>query len=180
MLREVRDPLRVAVGSDDGAIVAGAVARAAAAMDVFSEIVTEQRPVACELGELIQLARGATQGLSAGVGSNVTVTGNAAMKIEALPGRLAQLLVHLLEICIGRAPGGAVIVSLRDEIGGVTVEMSPVPGDAIDLQGGADGDEIHLLRLAACEALLRELGGSLELSDSAVGGGCCLRLGRSE
>jgi CheY-like chemotaxis protein len=174
LLREIQAPLFEVRKLDMPADVASALGRTIAALEAFRSVLVEQRPIRCDLKALVDVARSATSSLAVDHNVNVEVKLTSTAIVEALPGRVTQLLIHLLETAIERAVGGAVVVSLSIQQSDASVQISSLPGEEGN-SGGGDPDR-DLLRLTACEALAREVGAAVELPVDPLVGYCSLRL----
>lgn len=165
IIREVQQPILRAARMTTRSGVDSAVMTACESMRVYSELLAEQRPVICDVRKTAALARHATMGLAADRGSAVNVSEGVAIKVKALPGRLAQLLIHLIELILYRGKDGAVMIALDSHHhGDAVVGVSSMSGDVDTTRPPNELDmEADSLRLAACDALAREIEGSLTI-----------------
>jgi CheY-like chemotaxis protein len=156
ILREMSEPLRSLREIVAPAVELEMLSELASRVEVLSEILSEQVPVQCDLGERLSVARTAVKGLSRERGVEVSIEPGDYLKIMALPGKVLQFLIHLLELAVARSRGS---VSVSAAGASISVVLPVIAGREAIEEAGPEA-----LKLAACEGLARELGLSIEIS----------------
>jgi CheY-like chemotaxis protein len=173
LVREVAEPLRSLRRSDlsEEAAQEG-LERAISRLSLFTDVLREQTLERCDLRERIERAVQAVDSVAARGSVDIQVQDGTAAKVEALPGTLLQLMVHLLELAVERCSGGSVRIASSSHANALLLEIHLSPASDGHFEG--DDESTEALRVAACEGLARELGASIELALS--GGPCTWRL----
>lgn len=164
MAREVEAPLNSLADACKSLPTMRSLSDVATAVGVFTEILEEQTPAPCDIGERIRRVIGLAGGLAASRSVDLSVGQGGFSKRSLLPGRLLQLLLHLLELAIEAGAGGAVGVYAPTGESSALVEVTISAATKPELESVADGGESEALRIAACEGLARELGLAIELT----------------
>jgi len=164
--REIELPFLNLIDAGRSSSVRAELGELARTVSFVSDLLREQTPEHCELGEHVARALEGTRALARGRGAEVAVEASGFPKVNALPGRMLQLLLHVLELALSRCENGRVVIKNGSTEEDAVVEFHlTCAGDGSDETGAEDNDASLLL--GACEALARELGASVELNLSA-------------
>jgi len=165
LIRELCGPL---LSADKGDCLSTIVATARSACEGFGLMLEGQRPARCDLVSLMDVARNCVSELTAERRVAIELERGSLPKVDALPGRLLQLLIHVLELSVQNAEPGTVVVSLdlTDDARAIVVSASVCWSPAVGSVAVPEW-ETGLMRLTACEALARELGGTIEIEPKA-------------